>query len=102
MDPIKHEVKLLRLAEDDLTDIVVYIAADRPIAARKLIDKVNKTLSLLAHNPKLGSMPNEDSLAEMGYRYLTVENYLIFYMIDTPVIYIHRIIHGARNYTTLL
>jgi plasmid stabilization system protein ParE len=56
----------------------------------------------LSDNSRLGSLPKEDSLEELGYRYLTLENYLIFYTIDTPVIYIHRIIHGARNYTDLL
>ncbi|HEY1646194.1 MAG TPA: type II toxin-antitoxin system RelE/ParE family toxin [Candidatus Saccharimonadales bacterium] len=102
MSPSKHDIRLLRLAEDDLTEIVVYIAADRPTTANKLIARFNKELLLLSDNPHLGRMPNEDSLVEIGYRYLTLDNYLIFYTIETPIIYIHRIVHGARNYTDLL
>lgn len=102
MSRTKYEVRLLRVAEDDLTEIVVYIAADRPSAAIKLTGKFNKKLGLLSDNSHLGSVPNEDSLAQLGYRYLVVDNYLIFYVIEAPVIYIHRIIHGARNYLQLL
>ena len=102
MSLTKHDVRLLRLAEDDLTEIIVYISADRPEAAKKLITKFNKELLLLSDNPYLGSSPKEDSLVEMGYRYLILENYLIFYVVDSPVIYIHRIIHGARNYVDMI
>jgi toxin ParE1/3/4 len=98
----KYEVRLLRTAEDDLTGIIIYIAADRLTAATKIADKFNKKLALLADNPHLGSVPNEDSLEQLGYRYLVVDNYLIFYILESPIIYIHRIIHGARNYTRLL
>ena len=102
MSHTKYEVRLLRAAEDDLTEIIVYIAADRLTVAIKLTDKFNKKLALLANNPHLGSVPNEDSLVQLGYRYLIVGNYLIFYIIEAPIIYVHRIIHGARNYTKLL
>jgi toxin ParE1/3/4 len=102
MSQTKHDIRLLRAAEDDLTEIVMYVAADRLKAARGLADKFSRKLALLSENPYLGSVPSEDGLVQMGYRYLTVDNYLIFYTIEAPVIYIHRIIHGARDYTRLL
>ncbi|MBL7995484.1 type II toxin-antitoxin system RelE/ParE family toxin, partial [bacterium] len=37
-----------------------------------------------------------------GYRYLIVDNYLIFYTIEEETIFVHRIIHGARDYRRLL
>lgn len=37
----------------------------------------------------------------MGYRYLIVDDYLIFYTVEQRSIYVHRIIHGARNYSSL-
>jgi hypothetical protein len=36
------------------------------------------------------------------YRFLVVQNYLVFYTIEERVIWVHRIIHGARNYLSLL
>ena len=102
MSSTKYEVRLLRLAEEDLTEIVMYVAADRPSAALKLADRFDKRLKLLADNASLGNVSHEASLRKLGYRYLVVENYLIFYIVEGETIYIHRILHGARNYINLL
>jgi len=98
----EYSVRLLRIAEDDLTEIITYIAADRPSAAEKLATRIEKNLHLLARNPHLGRIPNEEELLRVGYRYLAVENYLIFYTIEAKTILVHRILHGARDYLKLL
>ena len=95
-------VRLLRIAEDDLTEIVTYIAADRPSAAEKLAARIEKNLHLLARNPQSGRIPKEEELLRVGYRYLIVEDYLIFYTIEGQTILVHRILHGARDYLNLL
>jgi toxin ParE1/3/4 len=104
MQPTDYDVRLLRAAEDDVTEIILYVAADRPAAAAaaKLADRINHKLSLLASNPHLGGVPKEDSLALIGYRYLVLDNYLIFYLLEGQTIYIHRVAHGARDYEHLL
>jgi plasmid stabilization system protein ParE len=102
MSPAKYDIRLLRVAEDDLTEIILYVASDRPNAATKLADRFDQKLVLLADNPFLGAMPTEVTLAHLGYRYLVLDNYLIFYVVEAQTIYIHRIVHGARDYTPLL
>ena len=97
----KHKIQLLRIAEDDFTEIVTYIASDRPSAAGALAAKIEKNLQLLSQNPHLGRVPKEEELARLHYRYLVVENYLIFYTIEGQTVYIHRILHGARDYLPL-
>ena len=97
----KYNIKLLRIAEDDFLEIVSYISADRPSTAEALATKIEKNLKLLSENPRLGRVPKEEELARLGYRYLVVENYLIFYTIEGLTVYIHRILHGARDYLTL-
>ncbi len=101
MSRSKYNVKLLRIAEDDFTEIISYILADRPSAAEDLATKIEKNLNLLSTNPYLGRVPKEDELARLQYRYLVVENYLIFYTIEGQTIYVHRILHGARVYLPL-
>ena len=98
MSRSKYNVRLLRIAEDDFSEIVTYISADRPSAAEALATKIEKNLKLLSKNPHLGRVPKEDELARLHYRYLVVENYLIFYTIEGKTIYVHRILHGARDY----
>ena len=97
----KYTVRLLRVAEGDLTEIVTYLAADRPSAAEALAAKVEKNLNLLSHNPHLGRVPKEEELARLGYRYLVVQSYLIFYTLEGRTIFVHRILHGARDYLSL-
>lgn len=98
----KYTVRLLRVAEEDLTEIVTYIAADRPSAAEAVAAKIEKNLKLLSKHPQLGRIPYEEELMRSGFRFLVVENYLIFYMIEAQSVYVHRILHGARDYLSLL
>jgi toxin ParE1/3/4 len=97
----KYTVRFLRIAEDDFAEIITYISADCPAAAEVLATKIEKNLQLLSQNPHLGRVPKEDELAQLHYRYLVVENYLIFYTVEGQSIYIHRILHGARDYLSL-
>jgi toxin ParE1/3/4 len=97
----EYAIRLLRIAEEDLFEIINYIAADRPSAADALATKIEKNLNLLSKNPQLGRIPNEEELIRLGYRYLVVQNYLIFYAVEEQIIYVHRILHGARDYLTL-
>ncbi len=97
----EYSIRLLRIAEEDLRDIVSYIAADHPSAVDRLADRIEKDLQLLARNPQLGRIPDEEELLRSGYRYLVVENYLIFYTLGEKTILVHRIFHGARDYKNL-
>lgn len=101
MSNLQYEIRLLGLAEGDLTGIISYVAADRPNAAEELLSRFNIKLAILANSPRIGHVPNEASLKRFGYRYLVVDNYLVFYVIDEHMIYVHRIIHGARDYKAL-
>jgi toxin ParE1/3/4 len=98
----EYNVRLLRVAEDDLNEIVMYIASDRPVAAEAVANKMEKNLALLSKHPMLGRIPKEEELSHLGYRYLAVENYLIFYKIEERTVYVHRILHGARDYLGLI
>ena len=98
----KYRVRLLTAAEQDFKEIIDYILADNATAALSIADKIEANLHYLENNPQLGRIPNDDELLRLGYRYLIVLDYLIFYKIEGSIIYVYRILHGARNYKTLL
>ena len=98
----KYQVRLLRVAEEDFIEIISFIAADNSTAAESIASKIEKNLDLLSGNPNLGRIPREEEIRNLGYRYLIVKNYLIFYTIEEKTIFIHRILHNARNYKTIL
>ena len=102
MSKNNYSIRLLSIAEEDFTEIISFIAIDNTKAALNLADKIEKNLELLADNPLLGKLPSDSDLKLLGYRYLVIENYLIFYTIEKRTILIHRMLHGARNYKSLL
>lgn len=98
----KYQVRLLRIAEEDFTEIVSYIGNDNINAANELANMFEVNFELLSDNPYLGRIPRDEDIKNMGYRYLIIQNYLVFYSIEEKSILIHRIIHGARNYKDIL
>lgn len=97
-----HKVRFLLAAEQDFTEAVTYVMAERPNAARILAERLEKQLGLLAGQPLMGKAPGDARLAGMGYRYIVVANYLIFYTVEENGVLVHRIIHGARDYLNIL
>ena len=98
----KYTIRLLQAAQEDFKEITTYIALDNPSAAEAIADKIEKSLSNLSTYPLIGKIPNQEELATMGYRFLVVQNYLIFYTIEDQIIWVHRIIHGTREFLSLL
>ena len=98
----KYQIRLLRIAEEDFTEIVKFIVDDNPTAAEAIANKIEKNLELLSDNPHLGRIPRYKEIRNLGYRYIIVQNYIIFYTIEDRTVLIHRILHGARNYKSLL
>jgi toxin ParE1/3/4 len=82
-------------AAADLREIRVYIAADNPAAADRLLDKLEKACATLAAFPASGQ-----ARPDLGkdLRYRPVENYVILYCIAEDGVDIVRIMHGARNF----
>ena len=98
----KFQIRLLKIAEEDFTEIIKFIADDNPSAAEAIANKIEKNLELLSDNPYLGRIPRDEEIRNLGYRYIIVQNYIVFYTIEERTILIHRILHGARNYKSLL
>lgn len=98
----KYQIRFLKIAEEDFTEIVSYIGVDNPKAANAIANKIEKNLELLSENPLLGRIPRDEEIRKLRYRYLIVQNYIIFYTVENKTIYIHRILHNARDYKSIL
>jgi len=102
MQKPEYTVRLLVPAEQDLLEIVEYIALDSIRAALRVADRIEQRLSLLAEQPHLGKRVTMEELTSMGYRYIVVDNYLAFYTVEEKTVLVHRILHGARDYARVL
>ena len=99
---LRYAVRYLPAAEQDLLDIVDYIARDNPPAARRFVDRLDQVVGRLALFPRSGRQPADARLRKLGYRMLVVGDHLVFYVIVQRIVQVRRVIHGARRYHFLL
>ena len=87
------------VAEDDLTDIWLTIAVENPRTADRFLEKIGFRIQQLASFPESG--PRRPEIAADA-RSLTVGNYLVLYRYHPERVEILRVVHGARDTSTLL
>ncbi len=82
-------------AENDIDEILQYIAVDNFDAAVSFYDRMQSTFETLAASPRAG---RERSDLSEGLRCFPIGNYLIFYRVwARETVAITRVIHSARD-----
>lgn len=101
-----YKVQFLPLAQNDLVEIVRYIANDlyNKQAANKLADEIIKAADSLADFPYAYPAYTPIRPAKNEYRKISVQNYLIFYTVDekTKTVTISRVVYAKRDYDKLI
>lgn len=104
--PMKYKVVRTDKAEEQLRDILFYIADDsgRVDIALKYLDKFEKAINNLEDFPMSGSIPKYSILRKQGYRVLFVERYLVFYKVDgsNQTVIVYAVVDGRREYKNLI
>lgn len=93
-------------AEDQLRDIIYYIADDSGSidTALRYLDKIEETINRLKEFPNSRSIPRYSILKKQGYRVVIVEKHLIFYKVseENKMIIVYAIVDGRREYKNLI
>ncbi|MCL1941763.1 MAG: type II toxin-antitoxin system RelE/ParE family toxin [Synergistaceae bacterium] len=92
---MKYRFRFLQLAQNDLQDVIDYIAQHSLKAANDFLDELDKRLLQICEFPKLCEVYRHNPTL----RRLIIDNYLIFYEADeeNKVINVYRILHSSRN-----
>ncbi|HMK44059.1 MAG TPA: type II toxin-antitoxin system RelE/ParE family toxin [Dissulfurispiraceae bacterium] len=99
----KHSIRILSVAEKDISDLIDYIAVDSTSAALNLAEKLEMHILRLEDFPYSGIVPRDKNLARKGYRVLKVESHLVFYCVmDNNIVEVRRVLSGKMDYTFLL
>ena len=98
----RYKVKIYPSAQQDMRDIISYLNTLSPDTALRYYDKLTEEIASLSTTPERCPRPRDLALAAKGYRYLIVENYLIFYVVSGDTVQIRRILYGRRDYRSLL
>lgn len=83
----------------DLIAIYRYIAADAPAAARAVLEDIERKIQGLAAFPDMGRVV---ALPKQTVRVQPAGNYLIVYTARRDSLELLRILHGARDWMSLL
>jgi plasmid stabilization system protein ParE len=93
-------VHLSAEAERDLEVIGDYIASDNPARALSFLQELRSKCLGLADMPE--RFPLVPRYEATGVRRRGHGDYLIFYRVEAEKVIILHILHGARNYNTIL
>jgi toxin ParE1/3/4 len=93
-------VTLTREAEADLEQIATYVAEQSPGAALNLVRELRRRCESLLDAPR--GYPLVPRYEHRGIRRRPFGRFLIFYRVGEDTIEIIHILHGARDYESLL
>lgn len=103
---MKCNVKFTDTANDDLRDIVLYIAErskDKQLAIH-FVNALREKCKILETAPESGSLPKDRLLISSGYRFLVHDNYLIYYYYskEDNTAYITAVFNAKRDYMRVM
>lgn len=103
---MKYDILRTDKAEDQLRDIVFYIADETGNAdiALGYLDKIEIAINRLREFPHSGSTPRYSILKKQGFKVVIVERHPVFYKINEVdhSVMIYAIVDGRREYHNLL
>jgi toxin ParE1/3/4 len=98
----RYKVKILPAAQEDMAEIVDYLNTLSPQAALRYYDLLVERIESLQDMPERCALARDTQLRLRGYRFMAVENYLVFFVIIGDTVQIRRILYERRQYDNLL
>ena len=94
-----YKIRYLPIAQKDLWNITEYILDNlkSPKAAMDFIYILDKSILRLKQYPYSCKSYQPQEPLEVEYRFLTVKNYLVFFIVIENIVEIHRIIYAKMN-----
>ena len=99
-----YKLKYTKSYREDLKSIINYIkhSLQNPIAAQSLKDEIRNKCKNIKENPFIYPVVPDEYLASKGYRFVMINNYMIFYKIIENNIEIIRFLYGYRDWMNIL
>ena len=98
----KYSVLIYPTAEKDLEEIRDYFVNKLKVSPNGLFSKLLEKIELIETNPLIFPLCLDQSLDQLGYRLIPIDNFLLFYRIDKNTVQVHRFLYGKRNYLEIL
>lgn len=103
---MKYRIHITGKAEQDITEAADYIEFQlmNPEAADALLDKIDAEVNTLSSMPQKHQLVEDPVLNAIGIRFILVNNYMAFYIIDEPekTVHVIRFLYQKRNWMQIL
>jgi len=103
---VKYEVILETTAISDLHSILDYITdvLKEPQIARRIFSAIEEKVLSLDALPHRQGVVKDEPYKSLGVRWLPIENYTVFYIIDedSQKVHVLRILYSRRNWKEIL
>lgn len=99
---MKLKIKVNPLAVKDIKDAKEYIREENINAINKATKILVDSIENLAEFPELGMELSKKIEVKTDYRYLIVNEYIIFYKFDSKCLYVYIILSSKRDYMKIL
>lgn len=96
-----YKLEITQEADKDLDNILKYMKVRYyKSTSHRFYKNIIEKYNIISDNPKAFPVPRIDELAEKGWRFVPVGNYLIFYKVldSEKTIRILRLVDGRSNY----
>ena len=98
----KAAVRILDPAQGELEEIArLYLSLSGAQSARRITDSIFDALEQLERFPLSGPPMRETELRNLGYRFLTVEKYILIYRLIGDTVFVYHIFDGRSDYPAL-
>lgn len=102
----EYRVEITEPAEADLREIAFYWARERlePEKARAIVQRIAGSIFELETMPTRCPLVQDERLARLGVRRLTVDSYLVFFTLseERELLTVIRILQSKRDWANLL
>ena len=97
-----YEVKISPAAQNDFLEVAERIKMLTPEEASLQFDSIVKKAEVLVKAPESCPSARDSQLRLRGYRMLTIDDYIYFFVINEKCVYIRRILYARRQYDRLM
>jgi len=87
---------------DDLREIGITIARDKPAVALRFFSATRRTLKLLASHPGLGRLRTFSQSGIRSFPVLGFKNYIAFYLARGTELQVLAVVHGGRDLSRII
>ena len=98
----EYNVKISPAAQNDFLDIVGHLSSMPPEEAVQYYESLIAKISMLTTAPESCPLARDAQLRLRGYRMLSIDNHIVFYVIKGKVVELRRILYARKQYDRLV